>query len=134
LNEKAGRLTRLSRLRLTFSLHKRFHAILQADKLSQVFAGLAPRIKFHGDHLGETGRAFLLCPSPFIGGEIAHVTLTVSRTPGHEEVRAGRTAGPELTERVSLRLWENERYERRRRLMATIHRVPAGAGIDMTIN
>ncbi|MCG3145707.1 MAG: Protein UmuC [Gammaproteobacteria bacterium] len=45
--------------------------------------------------------------------------------------RAGVTLGGlELAERVSLRLWENERYERHRRLMAAIDRLNAKYGRD----
>jgi DNA polymerase V len=45
--------------------------------------------------------------------------------------RAGSTPGGlELVERVSMRLWENEGYERHRRLMAAIDRVNAKFGRD----
>jgi len=50
---------------------------------------------------------------------------------GFKYRRAGVTLGGlELVERVSMRLWENERYERHRRLMAAIDRVNAKYGRD----
>src|SRR5262245_16081265 len=63
--------------------------------------------------------------------EVAFSGLARIYKPGHDYRRAGVTLGAlELTDLVAKRLWEDEWYERQRRLMAAIDRVNAKFGRD----